>query len=120
MKDSNKYYNEKSEVAILYSPEFGGGWSTWAGCEKKEDTLKLLTDSVLVELAIKQKRRTPKSNTFYDAEKRIKELGIGDIYMGGWYDIDIRFLPPGTKFRIHEYDGAESVITYEEENWFET
>ena len=33
--------------------------------------------------------------------------------MGGYDDLRLRFVPRGTMFCIHEYDGAESIETIE-------
>jgi hypothetical protein len=45
----------------------------------------------------------------------VEELGneAGDIYS----ELAIRELEPGTKYRIDEYDGAESVMTIDEYEW---
>jgi hypothetical protein len=39
------------------------------------------------------------------------------IYDGGIRDLAVVWLPEGTEFRIHEYDGAESVEVKEEMIW---
>ena len=33
-------------------------------------------------------------------------------------DLEIEWIPVGTEFRIHEYDGAENIELKEELNWF--
>lgn len=35
-------------------------------------------------------------------------------YLGGLDDIKLVFMEPGTRFRIDEYDGSESIITKDE------
>jgi hypothetical protein len=40
-----------------------------------------------------------------------------DMYTGGMDDLEVAWLPVGTAFRIHEYDGSESIEIREELNW---
>lgn len=37
---------------------------------------------------------------------------------GGLRDLTIKWVPEGTQFRVHEYDGSETVILDSEEKWF--
>ena len=39
------------------------------------------------------------------------------IYCGGWDKAEIRWVTIGTKFRIDEYDGYESVETPDQIEW---
>lgn len=94
-----KYYNEKGEVGVLYSPGFGAGWSTWAS----EDESFFVFDKNLVELAL---IGAPEE----DVSKYLKSIGK-DSYTGGWDKIAVEFMKPGTAFIVKEYDGCES-ITY--------
>ena len=87
------------KVAILLSPGFGAGWSTWAYDKHKEFAL---FDKRLVEAAEAGVR---------DIEPIVEDaLGPdNDFYCGGWRDIKVEWLPQGTHFRINEYDGSESL-----------
>jgi len=40
-----------------------------------------------------------------------------NTYCGAVGDLTIQWLPVGTAFRIHEYDGAESVEIRDDMNW---
>jgi len=91
------------KVAILYSPGFGAGWSTWAHADDGFNEF-LVFDKGLVELA--QRRADVLEVEAYINSK------FGDeayVYMGGWEDIEIEWLPVGHPFEITEYDGAEKV-----------
>ena len=44
------------------------------------------------------------------------ELGLEEVFTGGRDGLYIKWVPEGTKFRIDEYDGAESIITDEDLN----
>lgn len=91
------------KVAILVSPGFGAGWSTWEyGSELSEF---MLFDSGLVEMA----ERGASSD---EVEAYLKSKFGEDlyVYMGGW-PAEIQWLPVGTPFYVHEYDGSESLRT---------
>lgn len=93
------------KVAVLVSPGFGAGWSTWADRELRE---RLLFDPAVVAWV---------------------ELGkVGDVpvdqyddtylYTGGADDLTIKWVPEGTQFRISEYDGSEHIVLASEEEWY--
>jgi hypothetical protein len=46
-----------------------------------------------------------------------QELGLKDVYTGGTEGLYIEWIPVGTKFYIDEYDGNETLITFDEMNW---
>ena len=93
------------KVAVLVSPGFGAGWSTWADkglCER------LLFDPVVVAWVEGGKVGEVPTDHFNDEY----------LYTGGAEDLAIRWVPVGTQFRIHEYDGSESVVLISEEEWY--
>lgn len=93
-------------VAVLYSPGYGAGWSTWAEKKLRE---QLMYDPVMVAWV-----QSGKSGPLPDLEER---YGDAYFYDGGAGDLEIRWVPIGARFRIHEYDGSESVVLFEEEDW---
>jgi membrane protein involved in colicin uptake len=40
-----------------------------------------------------------------------------DVYMGGACDLAIEWVPIGSLFQIHEYDGSESLVIFDESKW---
>lgn len=90
------------KVAVLYSPGFGAGWYSW-----NPDYKELLFHPLLVDMV--------ESNRIGEIDDEwVKEnLGI-DIYTGGASDLTIKWLDEGTHFDIDEYDGSESIITFED------
>ena len=88
-------------VAVLYSPGHGAGWSTWCYHELAEF---VTYDRRLVELAEREA-----------SEQEVKDLLSSllgtdvHIYLGGWDQIKIAWMPQGTNFRINEYDGSEEI-----------
>ena len=88
------------KVAVLYSPGFGAGWSSWVSDEFRDFAL---FDSNLVALV-------ERGASAEEVEAYLKDrLGDAHFYTGGWRDIEIAWLERGTAFKIHEYDGAESI-----------
>lgn len=94
-----RYYNENGELGVLISVGFGAGWSTW-GNEN------LAYDKRIIEKWLENV--TSKEMCDY-----LESIGYGRPYMGGYNDLRLRFIPRGTLFCIHEYDGAESIETIE-------
>lgn len=90
-------------VAVLYSPGYGAGWYTW-----NYDYPEILFDPVIVGYLEADK---------HDEINTYVALRYPDIYTGGIEDLQIRYLPVGTRFRINEYDGNETLEVQEEMNW---
>lgn len=94
-------------VAVLYSPGFGAGWSTWAEDKLKETALFHPKFVAWVE-----------GGKVGDIENIAKEVcGEEYFYLGGADQLTIEWLPVGTAFRIDEYDGSERVETIGQVNW---
>ena len=89
------------KVAVLYSPGFGAGWSSWNDKEYKEF---LLHDEKLVELV--------ENDRIAGIEDYIKsvypETDNFVCTLGAW-DLRIQWMEPGTQFIITEYDGNEGI-----------
>lgn len=84
-------------VAVAVSGGFGAGWSTWIDVDPR--------DARFNQLFLDGK---------HDEVARIcDEENLG--YAGGARDVDIRWVPEGTKFRIDEYDGSECLVT--DDDW---
>jgi hypothetical protein len=92
------------KVAVLVSPGFGAGWSTW-----NPIVPELLFDPTIVEMV--------EDGTNSDTIVQYCEAKYPDTYCGGAGDLTVEWLPVGTAFRIHEYDGAESVEIRDAINW---
>lgn len=91
-------YERDGCVAVLYSPEFGAGWSTWAGEHKPI----LMFDKEIVQAVL-------------DGDKE-KAATLAQEKCGGDYvcvigapDLEVSWVPKGQPFEITEYDGAESI-----------
>jgi len=88
------------KVAVAVYPGYGSGWSTWYNIDPMDGRLnKLFVDGKREEaLAL--------------AEKLYPDAHIGS----GWR-VQIVWVEQGTRFRIEEYDGHESIKFAEDTDW---
>jgi hypothetical protein len=105
---ANEIYTGKvirdGKVAVLYSPGFGAGWSTWDSDYGEE----LIFDPMMVKYVEEDN---------YDALYAYAAMRYPSAYTGGLGDLTIAWLPEGTLFRIEEYDGSESIETLGDTDW---
>lgn len=97
-------YIKDDKVAILYSPGYGAGWSTW----NSDAAEALIFDKELVELVL--------AGDNWGAGILAEEK-YGGIYTGGASGLQVKWLAKGTRFEIEEYDGSESVRIFDEINF---
>jgi hypothetical protein len=90
------------KVAVLVSPGYGAGWYTW------HDIEELIFDPSVVEWVERQE---------LDKIQAYMELRYPDAYCGGLEDLEVNWVPAGERFRIEEYDGAESLVLESEQRW---
>lgn len=98
------------QVAVLYSPGFGAGWSTWAG---KDHTKDLVFDPWIVDILLSDHSQEEKTQ-LVTTHCLIK---YPTLYLGGIDDLAIKWVPQGSEFRITEYDGSETVEIKDSCNW---
>lgn len=84
------------KVAVLYSPGFGAGWSSW-----NPEYPAMLFDTEIV-LALEDGRALAYI-------EKIAQKNYPGAYLGGMEDLDIAWIPEGSQFEIEEYDGSESI-----------
>lgn len=109
----NKLYNRDGKVAVVYSPGYGGGWSTWNRCIDP-------TDARVAILALTGLSATLKFETEYDDEKEVYFADCAFYPFPGSSmsdDLAIEWLTVGTLYRITEYDGFESIETRDGTTW---
>ncbi len=99
------------KVAVLYSPEYGAGWSswgwsTWYGCDNRVVIEKMLFHPVLVNKVLEGEKCS--INEELMCELFGKDIGES-INLGGVPQLEVAWVPIGSKFTISEYDGCESV-----------
>ena len=97
------------KVAVIVSPGFGAGWSTWSYRGEEDYRDFMLFDPTLVDMI----ERSESAETI---ETYVTFVHPGTS-CGGADDLTIQWLPVGTAFRIHEYDGSESVEIRDDIEW---
>ena len=107
----NYYRNENGEIGVLISKGFGAGWSTWNQAE-------IAYDKRVVEYFLEHyndanwmnKIGSRHTNDVQDEFIRLLQTwGYDSVYIRGFVDCELYFVPSGTPFRIEEYDGSESL-----------
>lgn len=93
------------QVAVLYSPGFGAGWSTW-----NPTFPECIFDPEIVRMIENETDR-------YEIVRFVEQKYGDEFYAGGVEDLIIVYLPEGTEFVINEYDGSESVHLKEHMTW---
>ncbi len=86
------------KTAVLVSPGYGAGWSTWASSDQRET---MCMDARIVQHVLDGNLRKAA-----DAAISI----YPDVYTGGAEDLVVRWVPVGELFEIREYDGSESLV----------
>jgi hypothetical protein len=96
-------------VAVLYSPGYGAGWSTW--CPGHQPRLDMLFDPQIADI------RDRGDADWQEKAEAIARIKYPEAYTGGLADLEVRWLPVGTQFRVLEYDGHESIEISGEIAW---
>lgn len=100
-----KLTNEKGEVAVLYSPGFGAGWYSWS-----RENKQCLFDPEVVQWVLDGKPN--------DRCPNVEDGRYGEyFYAGGMKKLEVKWLAPGRRFRIDEYDGSESLVVESDDSW---
>jgi hypothetical protein len=91
-----RVYNSDGKFAIVLSPGYGAGWSTWGAdvYDPLAVVLLLLGNNNIVDYNFVVDRYYP------DREYRCSQ---------GFDQAEVQWLSPGTQFKIDEYDGHESI-----------
>lgn len=85
------------KVAVLVSPGLGAGWSTWA-----DNAEAAVFDPEVVEWV-----ELGKPDDVFLEKEDAWEGRFG--YLGGTRDLEIEWVPVGSRFYIEEYDGSETL-----------
>lgn len=109
------YKNEEGMIAVLVSPGYGAGWSTWNQPE-------LAYDKRVVEFWLSKKDDEnfmrdidsfARNITQEKTSEYFASIGYSAVYFGGFRDIEMEWVAPGQMFRIDEYDGSETLVSFD-------
>lgn len=92
-------------VAVLVSNNYGAGWYTWNMAYPECLFDKKIVEAVLRGCTTKQKE-----------DLALERFG-SNFCVGGAGNLVVRWLPIGTRFQVHEYDGAEHLEIEDEQVW---
>ena len=92
------------KVAVVISPDFGAGWSTWAN-ESQQEWCRHAPE--LVE-AVERGGTPTKIRELVDATFGV---GEGPYMASNISSLVIEWVPVGAPYYIHEYDGSERIVT---------
>ena len=95
-------YCKDGKMAVLVSPGYGAGWSTW-------NVRELAYNKLVVDAFLDYREGRITEDEF---KEHINYLYPNDnVYFGGFDEgLEIRWVPFGTRFYITEYDGSESLV----------
>lgn len=113
---------------ILVSPGYGAGWASWntypAGLGKFVAEYQPVID--YLEAGGEFKNQSHQKDLIRDSpilaqlEKDAKEK-FGEeahLYFGGAHQLKVVEIPDGSRYRIDEYDGSESYLLQDSEDWW--
>lgn len=111
------------KVAVLISPGFGAGWTTWN--QDHKDVEQMLYDPDIVNALLEYETADGKNWMWKQCLMKIKEIANAkynqdpdDYYFdNGLRDVEVVWVQMGRKFIINEYDGAESIQFCDEIKW---
>ena len=106
-----RYVRDDGMVGVVISPGYGGGFSTWGKAE-------MCTDPKIVEMVLQldpHEEGSLEYNSIYDQIYNYVTAKYQASYHGD--PLVVAWVPPGTKFIIHEFDGAESIWREDQINW---
>ena len=90
------------KVAVLISDDWGAGFYSWGA------PLEAIFDPALIDMI--------ENTQIQDAIEYVEKTYPG-TYTGGIEDLTVRWITEGTKFLIMEYDGNESLMFLDHEDW---
>ena len=99
------------QVAVLISPGFGAGWSTWADPDYQP---QILFDPWIVDVLLSDQYNRKEKINIILAHCNLK---YPDMYTGGVKDLQVEWVPRGTQFRVVEYDGNETLEILDQQPW---
>lgn len=105
--------NKNGDLAVLISPGYGGGWSTWCS-----ESRKMLADARIIRFFLENYGQGEKSSRDQGPmETFLESLGLEDFTMVGFRNLEVQFVPKGSLFQVHEYDGSEYIVLFDEKKW---
>jgi len=93
------------KVAVLIAPKYGIGWASEE--YEKDRREAMLFCPTLVEMIL--------NNVSHEELQIAADEFFESAYVPE--DLTVKWVDQGTKFRISEYDGSESIVTFDENDY---
>jgi hypothetical protein len=93
-------------VAVLISPHYGAGWSTW--CSEPNAEVVIFDPDMVAWV---------ENGKVGDPPNMEEKYGFEYFYDGGADALEIVWVPEGARFRIKEHDGYESLVLESDQKW---
>lgn len=94
-------YIKDGKVGVIISPSYGTGFYTGGAPMESIFSPKLIQ---LIE-----------RNQFFEVSKILRDEY--NFYLMDMFDLVVKWVPEGARFKIVEYDGSESIEILNEQNW---
>jgi len=105
------------KVAVIVSPGYGAGWSTWAD----EHAEQALFSPEVAEYILAAEASGTEPDSEWAEEWALKTLGQGHfMFCGGFSSCRVEWVAEGDRFRIGEHDGFESLTLLDEDETIHT
>lgn len=88
------------QVAVLVSRGYGGGWGSEGLNVFEPEIVEAILDG----------------KSYRDIEAIAEDI-YPNQYLGGLDSLEVQWVPVGTRFRIEEYDGAETLWLEDQYTW---
>lgn len=113
MAEINRFIKD-GQVAVAYSPGYGAGWASWASWAKPDVMETLLFHPDIIQMILDGRREE------INEDWLVEHFGeaFKNSCWGGNDQLEVEWLPIGTLFRVHEYDGSESIVTLDDDIYF--
>ena len=84
------------KVAVLYSPGYGAGWSTWSS--NNSEAMVFCPELAAAVLSGNK-----------ELSRKIAEDKFPEACQGGVHQLAVEWIESGIRFSIYEFDGSECV-----------
>jgi hypothetical protein len=112
---------------ILVSPGYGAGWASWntypAGLGKFVAEYQPVIDYLEAGNSFERCRDNDDYIAKYDVLSQLtldahEKFKTDYVCLLGAYDLTVVNIPDGSRYRIDEYDGSESYLLQDSEDWW--
>lgn len=111
------------KVAVLISPGYGAGWTTWNQDHKNVE--QMLFDPDIVNALLEYEKADGENWMWKQCLMKIKEIAdtkynqdpYDYFFENGLKNVEVVWVDVGRKFIVTEYDGSESIQFCDEMDW---